>query len=52
MCKRELNRAVHVPGWDKMRVAIAAPLVAICEIRSHNTYSDCNIGVELEWVRE
>ena len=51
-CGAELNRAEHVPTTDKGRVTIAAPLMAICKVRGHNTFSDCNIGVVLEWVEE
>lgn len=52
VCGKELNRAVHVPEYDKTRVAISAPLVAICDEPGHSTLSDCNIGVNLEWVQE
>lgn len=52
VCGRELNRATQVPENERTFVAIAAPLMAICPDRSHNTLSDCNIGVKLEWVRE
>lgn len=52
ICHKELNRAEHVPEHDKTRVIISAPLMAICDERNHNTLSDCNIGVELEWIME
>ncbi len=52
VCKKELNRAEHVPESDKTMVIISAPLVAICPESHHNTLSDCNIGVELEWREE
>jgi len=52
VCGKELNRATHVPERERGRVIIAAPLMAICDVRSHNTLSDCNIGVDLEWVSE
>lgn len=50
VCGRELNRAVGVPESAKGQIAIMAPLMAICPVRAHNTLSDCNIGVELEWL--
>jgi hypothetical protein len=52
VCGKELNRATHVPECERSRVVIAAPLMALCDVRSHNTLSDCNIGVNLEWVSE
>src|SRR5881392_2288889 len=52
VCGEELNRATHVPESERSRVVIAAPLMAICDVRSHNTLTDCNIGVDLEWVSE
>jgi hypothetical protein len=52
VCKKELNRATHVPEREKGRVCISAPMVAICEVKEHNTLSDCNIGVVLEWIEE
>lgn len=52
VCGVELNRAEHVPENYKTRVSIAAPLLCICKVRHHNTLSDCNIGVKLEWIQE
>lgn len=52
VCGRELNRAQHVPERDKTQVVISAPLMCICPEKSHNTLSDCNIGVKLEWQEE
>jgi hypothetical protein len=52
VCKKELNRARHVPESAKEWVALSAPLVSICDKIHHNTLSDCNIGVELEWIEE
>lgn len=52
VCKKELNRALHVPEHAKTQVIISSPLVAICPEKHHNTMSDCNIGVDLEWVEE
>lgn len=52
VCKRELNRAMHVPEEDKSRVAVSAPLFALCPERQHNTLSDLNLKVELEWLSE
>lgn len=50
VCGRELNRACGVPESAKASVAIGAPLNCICPVKGHNTLSDCNIGVELEWI--
>ena len=52
ICGKELNRAEHVPEDDKAKVIMSAPLVCICDIPDHNTSSDCNIGVVLEWEQE
>ena len=52
VCGKELNKATHVPENERAHVTISAPLVAICDVREHNTLSDCNIGVRLEWVAE
>jgi hypothetical protein len=52
VCGKELNRAEHVPDGERGMVGLGAPLVAICEVREHNTYSDCNLGVQLEWIEE
>lgn len=52
ICERELNRAEHVPESKKSKVAMSAPLAAICPVREHNTFSDLNLRTELEWVRE
>lgn len=51
-CGRELNRAEHVPEPEKGRVALSAPLVCICPEKHHNTLSDLNLRVRLEWVEE
>ena len=51
-CREELNRAEHVPESAKTKVALCAPLVAICEKPGHSTFSDCNIRVDLEWIEE
>ena len=52
VCKSELNRAVHVPELKKFKIELSAPLVSICKEKNHNTFSDCNIGVDLEWIKE
>lgn len=52
VCKKELNRAEHVPESRKFMTEMSAPLAAICDVKGHNTFSDCNIGVELEWTKE
>lgn len=52
VCGKELNRAVGVPEDEKTKVIVSAPLVAICGERHHNTLSDCNIGVDLEWIEQ
>ena len=52
ICGTELNRAEHVPEHDTNKVSLKAPFVAICKVKHHNTFSDCNIGVKLEWMEE
>lgn len=52
VCNKVLNTARYVPESKRTGVSLVAPLVAICEIKSHNTLSDCNIGVKLEWEPE
>lgn len=52
VCGREVNRAEHVPESEKSLVAVSAPLMGICPVRGHNTLSDCNIGVNLQWLPE
>jgi hypothetical protein len=51
-CKKEINRAQHVPESDKTKVNVSAPLAAICDVRSHNTGSDYNLNFEIEWIKE
>lgn len=51
-CGQELNRAEHVPESSKLMVGLSAPLVCICDNPKHNTFSDCNLRVELEWIEE
>ena len=52
VCGKELNRAVGVPESDKTTVAICAPFAAMCEEKSHNTFSDLNLRFDLEWIEE
>ena len=52
VCKKELNRAVHVAPDRRPTVALAAQFMAICDTVHHNVYSDCNTRVELEWLEE
>lgn len=52
VCKEELNRATGVPTNEKPRIIMTAPLVAVCDKPHHSSFSDCNIGVELEWIKE
>lgn len=52
VCGKVLNTAEHVPESKQTQVSISAPLVAICDVKGHNTLSDCNIGVRLEWEKE
>ena len=52
-CGTEINRAEHVPDEDKSRVGISAPIAAgLCPTKSHNTFSDCNLNYDIEWVEE
>jgi hypothetical protein len=52
VCNRELNRAEHVPESKKGHVIMTAPMACVCPEKHHNTLSDCNIGVKLEWIEE
>jgi hypothetical protein len=52
VCGQEIGRAEHVPERQKSIVMMSAPLNCFCPIEEHNTYSDCNIGVQLEWKEE
>lgn len=51
-CKKELNRAENVPEAQKAKVTISAPLMAVCDVKSHNTFSDLNLRVDLEWLEQ
>ena len=51
-CKKELNRAENVPEDQKSKVIISAPLIAVCDDKSHNTMSDLNLRIELEWLEQ
>jgi hypothetical protein len=51
-CDKELNRAEHVPENKKSQVSLTAPVMAVCDIKEHNTFSDLNLRVKLEWVEE
>jgi hypothetical protein len=52
VCKKQIGLAEHVPDSRQTMVMMSASLNCLCDVREHNTYSDCNIGVELEWVEE
>jgi hypothetical protein len=52
VCGKELNRAEHVPESERTMVTLAAPFVALCDVPAHNTFSDLNWKVRLEWVDE
>lgn len=51
-CGKEINRAMGVPTSEKTRVSISATMMAICDVRSHNTGSDYNLNFDMEWVTE
>lgn len=51
-CGKELNRAEHVPAENKTQIMIGAPLIALCDEETHNTFSDLNLAVKLEWIEE
>ena len=51
-CRRELNRAEHVPESQRTLVALGAPMVALCQNPEHNTLSDLNLRVQLDWFKE
>src|SRR5207249_176703 len=52
VCKEVLNTATGIPEDERTRIIMSAPLMAICKVKAHNTLSDCNIGVKLEWKEE
>ena len=52
VCGKEINRAEHVPESEKTRVGVAAPMMALCDVRHHNTGSDFNLAFDLEWMPE
>lgn len=51
-CGKELNRAEGVPDVKRVMVEMTAPLMAICDVREHNTFSDLNLRVQVEWIEE
>ena len=51
-CGKELNRAEHVPENMRTRVAMSAPMVAICDMPAHNSLPDLNLRVVLTWMDE
>jgi hypothetical protein len=51
-CGSVMNTAHGVPEEDKGQVTMSAPMVAFCEVRSHNSLSDVNWNLKLEWVEE
>lgn len=50
VCKRELNRSRPVLPHERAGIMIGAVLHGVCPERHHNTLSDCNIGVDIEWI--
>lgn len=48
-CRKLLNTAENIPDNKKTQVILSAPMVALCDILEHNTTSDLNLGVVLEW---
>lgn len=52
VCKKVLNTADHVPENEKTRIELTAPLMAVCDVRGHSTFSDCNFAPILEWEIE
>lgn len=51
-CKKILNMARNVPESEKSKVEMQGPLMAICDVKAHNSMSDLNLGVQLIWERE
>jgi hypothetical protein len=51
-CGKQIGLAEHVPENRQTIVMMTAPLNCLCDVVEHNTYPDCNIGVQLEWVEE
>ncbi len=52
VCGVELNTAEHVPESKKGEVELAAPMMAICKVPGHSTFSDCNFAPVLTWTLE
>lgn len=52
VCSKELNRAENVPENKRYQVDISAPIMAICPVKSHNTFSDLNLKVHVEWLEQ
>lgn len=51
-CDKILNTAEHVPEDSKSMVTVTAPVMALCDVREHNSMSDLNLRVKLEWKEE
>lgn len=51
-CGAVMNTAHGVPEDAKGQVTMSAPLVSFCEVRSHNSLSDVNWNLKLEWTEE
>lgn len=51
-CKKELNRAENVPENKRGHIEMTAPLMAVCDVKEHNTFSDLNLSVEIEWLEQ
>jgi len=52
VCGAELDRAMNVPDEHRMPVNASAPISGRCKQESHNSGSDLNFAIVLEWYRE
>lgn len=51
-CGAVMNTAHGVPEEAKGQVTMSAPMVAFCEVAAHNSLSDVNWNLKLEWTEE
>jgi hypothetical protein len=52
VCGKVLNTAVDVPESKKKNVELTAPLMAVCDVKGHSTFSDCNFAPVIEWEQQ
>ena len=51
-CGSVMNTAHGVPEEAKGQVTMSAPMVAFCEVSGHNSLSDVNWNLKLEWTED